>query len=218
MFMKSAIAVIFTLMSISSHAALISTDWKTTNDKLATLDTETGIEWLDLTQTIGKSISTVQSQLDTLYVGWRLPTYDEMKTLAGVLFPVTKNNPDAYYGWTGIQRSEYDTHRVLFGSTGPTNVYGLYQKNGFTNLLGSHDSAVMFFNFQRQTGLTYSSATEAVYLVSDGGTTMSSINNPQLNINNPNAPVNQVAADVSAPLALGVMGLLLLISGSRRKS
>jgi len=44
-----------------------------------------------------------------------------------------------------------------------------------------------------------------VLLVSDGGVTLSSINDPSLNIQNPQAPINQV----SAPL-LGGFGLMTI--------
>jgi hypothetical protein len=63
------------------------------------------------------------------------------------------------------------------------------------------------------------------FLVSDGGLTLSSINDPQLNINNPNAPINQQpeppiippVVNVSSPLmGLSVLGLLC-VALTRRK-
>jgi hypothetical protein len=51
------IAVALLLSATSTQAALVETDWTNTGDALATLDTDTGIEWLDLTQTLGMSIN-----------------------------------------------------------------------------------------------------------------------------------------------------------------
>jgi hypothetical protein len=56
--MKFKITLIALLISATSaHAELVATDWKNTGDGLATLDTATGIEWLDLTQTDNMSIN-----------------------------------------------------------------------------------------------------------------------------------------------------------------
>lgn len=60
-----------------------------------------------------------------------------------------------------------------------------------------------------------------MFLVSDGGTRLSSFNNPMLNINNPKAPVNQVPdalADVPVQAGFGLLGLLMAFGGRRRKS
>lgn len=52
--MNARIAMlILGLMSIQSHAALQSVNWKVAGDNKATLDTNTGIEWLDITETDG---------------------------------------------------------------------------------------------------------------------------------------------------------------------
>ncbi|MGU5713582.1 hypothetical protein [Aeromonas caviae] len=74
----SAFILAVGLISAQTHAAFISTDWKKTNDKLAVIDTNTGIEWLKLQSTRDKTMNTVISQLETTYAGWRLPTYSEV--------------------------------------------------------------------------------------------------------------------------------------------
>lgn len=62
----------------------------------------------------------------------------------------------------------------------------------------------------------YSLSRFGVWLVSDGGTTLTSINNPTLNLNNPKAPINM--ADVSAPAGLAAAGVLMLMLGARRRA
>ncbi|BCV27700.1 hypothetical protein [Shewanella algae] len=39
------------LISAQANAAFVETDWKAQGDGLATLDTDTGIEWLDVSET-----------------------------------------------------------------------------------------------------------------------------------------------------------------------
>lgn len=75
-------------------------------------------------------------------------------------------------------------------------------------------------NYHTGSGLDYKNVHDGVYLVSDGGTTLSSISNPNLNINNPNAPVNQVPdapADVPVNAGFGLLGLALMALGLRRR-
>lgn len=70
------LSTVFALASIAfnANAAFVTTYWQVAGDKKATLDTETGLEWLDLTQTDGKSYSEVSALLSTTLSGWRFPT------------------------------------------------------------------------------------------------------------------------------------------------
>lgn len=205
------------LISTQASAAFVSTDWKTNGDSLATLDTKTGLEWLDLTQTAYKSINQVKSELSTLYVGWRMPTYDEMVILSRNIYPTVISSAFSSPNRTSTYYSGEGSAHVLFGANVPGYYYGSYELNGRTQMFGRNAVAgVMHFNWDWANHLNFSSSYDGVYLVSDGGTTMSSINDPSLNINNPNAPIN--TADVSAPLGLAGAGLLMLMLGARRKA
>lgn len=71
--------VLFAVMCLGAYAhvaeaSFIKTDWQVAGDRKAVLDSTTGIEWLNLTQTNGLSVNQVISQLDTTFKGWRLPT------------------------------------------------------------------------------------------------------------------------------------------------
>lgn len=57
---------------------------------------------------------------------------------------------------------------------------------------------------------------KGTWLVSDGGTTLSSTLSPELNINNPDAPINK-SADVSVHAGFGLLGVLLMAFGIRRR-
>lgn len=68
-------------------------------------------------------------------------------------------------------------------------------------------------NFSSDT--SYSELYSGVFLVSDGGTTLDSINDPSLNTNNPNAPINQ--ASVPLPSSGLLLGLVMAGFGFSRK-
>jgi hypothetical protein len=65
------ILLLAALQCTVANAALQSIHWKNDGDNLVTLDTVTGIEWLDLTVPHGKSIDEESALLQTTYAGWR---------------------------------------------------------------------------------------------------------------------------------------------------
>ncbi|MFQ3188914.1 MAG: hypothetical protein ACI936_000034 [Paraglaciecola sp.] len=216
------------LASMSASAQLISTDWKNTGDKLATLDESTGIEWLDLTQTDGMSIDTAEGLLSSRFEGWRLPTRSEVTELMVNAFPSEKNRVQGAGGW-GITNTttdnEVDNFRLLFGTTyinsNGNYTYGLFKNDpgGDYSVLRSgaydqesDDYISLYSNASWTNDTSYSSTLLGVYLVSDGGTTKSSLNDPSLNANNANAP-----SSVPLPATAALLGLGLLGFGARRK-
>jgi hypothetical protein len=81
----------------AAHATLLSTDWKTAGDNFVTVDTNSKLEWLDLTQTSNHSYNDVVANLGTggLFEGWTLATESDVNTLlthAGVPLPYSLGN------------------------------------------------------------------------------------------------------------------------------
>jgi hypothetical protein len=77
----------------------------------------------------------------------------------------------------------------------------------------NYDDRITLYSNLNATNDTSSSYTAyGVYLVSDGGTTQSSLNDPSLNANNANAP-----SSVPLPATAALLGLGLLGFGARRK-
>jgi hypothetical protein len=222
-FAVSAIA----LGSMSANAELISTDWKNTGDGLATLDESTGIEWLDLTQTDGMSIDAAESLLSSTFAGWRLPTRTEVTQLMINAFPSqTYMQGTGYYTATNTTAdNEVDNFSQLFGITYSNSTLdysmGIFKNNPGENYSVIYsgvrdrrsDEHVGFYLNQYFNNDTNAAASHlGVYLVSDGGTTLSSINDPSLNANNANAP-----ASVPLPATAALLGFGLLGFGARRK-
>lgn len=213
--MKRLLTAALLTLSFASHAELVSTDWKTEGDALATLDTETGIEWMDLSETDGMSINTVLSMTSSggKFEGWRLPTDDEVLTLFDAAFTgtfVTSANTSARKF-----KEQILAFHELFGYTSHNidRAYGLYEKeDGAVKMIGVRNNETIYFEHPDSSYSTaYTNSLYGVFLVSDGGVTFSSINNPALNIMNANSPYN-------VPLAgSGALALLAFGAIARRK-
>lgn len=259
--MKKTIALLAALvitLSTSAHAALQKGDWLVAGDQKVAIDTDTGLEWLTLNNTKGKSINDVVAQLEAggAYEGWRLPTESEVFTLTQKLYGYTvgQNNQDTSYNsgvvweWKGgARQNAILSYANMLGLTSyvqgydgnGTNYtyrsYGLYLNSNPG--VGTQTNQVLFSgvytfrsinsrdHFYAYSGLNHTSYATAdkkyadvgVYLVSDGGLTLSSKLDPQLNANNPNAPINQVSP-VSVPLMSGALLLLLCFRRERQGS
>lgn len=230
--------------SLQSQAALIATDWKAAGDSLATLDTVSGLEWLDLTVTDGYSISKALSEMvaGKPLEGWRLPTHKEVVAMLARQLPAQNYREDETIAsriMYGAESADATQYRTLFGTTyfndawadgGWTGgTHGLYVNDNpdATNLpafvsANVHRSNTGQSNFNLYSinsgtlyHLTYSHSNMGVFLVSDGGVTRSSLLDPTLNINNPAAPINQLVSVPGAVFGLGLLGMGLLL-GRRR--
>ncbi|RKZ67885.1 MAG: hypothetical protein DRQ44_05080 [Gammaproteobacteria bacterium] len=83
---KSVIGMLFiclAVVSFNTSAALVSTNWKTVGDNLITRDTDSGLEWLDLTETTGLSYNDVSSKFSEgeQFAGWSYASITEVREL-----------------------------------------------------------------------------------------------------------------------------------------
>ena len=214
--MKIALISALALSSIAANAEFIKGDWKTAGDSLSVVDSETGIEWLNLAQTDGMSINQVQSQLDSTFEGWRLPTQSEV---AEMMYSMT-----GVSAGTHVTRNGYSTWTIvknIMGETSSGKSYGLHLGDNnslFYSVVESYNSNVygprttISSGYSRAGGDTWSNHNYGVYLVSDGGVTLASINDPAINENNANAPT------VPLPATLGLLSLAMAGLSFRRKS
>ncbi|MEM7304275.1 MAG: hypothetical protein AAF372_01970 [Pseudomonadota bacterium] len=90
---KVACLLVF-FCSTSAHAIFISKDWSSANDNLLTLDTDSGLEWLDWSYTTNRSFSEVSGQFGSggEFEGFRHATLGELNALysnAGFNFPTS---------------------------------------------------------------------------------------------------------------------------------
>lgn len=227
-------------ISTQANAAFVATDWKVQGDAKASLDESTGIEWLDLTETDFKSIQEVQGLLSTTYAGWRFPTAQEVRTMMTSIVGTLVNfagDADGVIYKQGNMLPEVTTFRSLFGHTYSTSGFSFAHISVGNYIDEQGDvvqAGVRFSGYDRGrdnylyqdysvasiTSVTSKHHYYGVFLVSDGGLTLSSKNNPTLNIKNPNSPINQnpeVPADVPVHAGFGLLGLLLMAFGLRRQ-
>jgi hypothetical protein len=223
---KILIASTIAFSSMGANADLIATDWKTTGDSLSTLDEATGIEWLDLTQTMGMSINQVEVLLGSTFSGWRLPTRTEVSEMFYNYSPetssiadnetyeqTTKSNAKSFESYFGSENiSDYNiaslgmylnTDKDSLGGysviyAGVTYGVNSYEVNG-GYIMDSRDLSTVTSTKNSYVG---------VYLVSDGGTTLSSISDPSLNGNNINAPSSVPLPATALLFGLGLTGLM----------
>ena len=84
-------------MSSVAHSALVTQDWMTAGDGYIVLDTNTNLEWLNLTQSSGLSYAYVSTQFGSggQFDGMRYATNDEVIALWSTYFSIDLSS-DAY--------------------------------------------------------------------------------------------------------------------------
>jgi hypothetical protein len=80
------VALTLTLSSVTQALPIQQADAFTAGDNKATLETSTGLIWLDFGLTNNQTFGTTKSLLDSTYAGWRLPTQSEVIHLWNSLF------------------------------------------------------------------------------------------------------------------------------------
>jgi hypothetical protein len=227
-------------LSMTANAELISTDWQYEGDGQAVLNTETGKEWLKLNNTVNKTTEYIVSEMHQggLYSGWRLPTSDEVETLTKAFGFTVMNGTRFYSGTRTSDRDGYNSGLFWESLMGSTDYIADYSQsyvrkwyesigrvsnhNGqevysgtskyYNGYSGDYSMSAVASNYYANPSERRSNKKSGLFLVSDGGTTISSKENPSLNANNPNAPVN---ANVPITGSLALLSISLL--GFRRK-
>jgi hypothetical protein len=103
-------------LSISSaSAALTSADWKIEDDDLLTID-DSGLQWLDLSETVGQSYNAVAAQLvaDGLFEGFRYATVAEVE---GLWDSAREGDNLSYDGWSVDNNGVFDVLAPFWGDT-----------------------------------------------------------------------------------------------------
>lgn len=242
LFNKKTLVLLSSLLIANvAQADLVTGDWISEGDSQVTIDTATGVEWLKLNNTSGMSVNQVIAELgrDGDFEGWRLPTESEVQTLIETVLPQfswngigesTVYSSSAYRGYADTFRSWLGTSGYTFSGDGSANrkswySFGKYlDSNGQVMQTGSyryqkytwgkyeHTASLYDEYYNSDTTIDSISSDRGVFLVSDGGVTLSSINDPTLNVNNPNSP-----AKVSTPFAFGTALLIGMAAVRRRK-
>jgi hypothetical protein len=205
-FTKKITIGLFSLLSFSgaANAELVSSHLNVIGDNLVTVDTSTGLEWLDTSLTRGDKYNDYKAG----GFGFRLPTYEEFETLYINNLTEIENPYVAGSINLGYNSDDFAWMATLF-STNQTEInyeavsIGIYKHE-------RGDVEVFNINASSASGLSVNSGWRissyfykyGVMLVSDGGVSISSINDPS---------INQVSSvPLTSSIALfGLSGLLI---------
>jgi len=143
-------ACIFTLFCTSTNAALIEIDLLSANDAFITRDTTTGLDWLDVTLTINRSVNEVLGGYGGfINMGFRYATTDEVMTLY-MHAPIVNFVSDIPANWPGAE----NLIRLMGATHGSPNDTEWSQ--GFAGLnepsIGSAYAPVIFSNLIESQG------------------------------------------------------------------
>jgi len=96
--MRLIVTSILMLVSIQANAILVEAMYKNHGDGLITIDTETHLQWLDLTETTSMSYDYVGSQFGVggLFQGFRYATEAEFESLIDAIIPSYSGNALGY--------------------------------------------------------------------------------------------------------------------------
>jgi len=221
----AALAMAFQF-SAGANAELISTDFENEGDNLVTLDTDTGLEWLDLSLTRNQTMRNVDSILaGPVNQGvWRLPTEEEVNNLIrSIVFPdTTAENYAGSISTDDLSRIAGVMNMLGISGTSGNTVFsmGLFNSAsgvaaaGFYTIGSNPEGSGNYVAYKEWLAGALTDTTRdtslGVFLVSDGGASFGSLNDA--NISQYQAPT---ISDVPAPAMLSGLGFLLL--GLRRK-
>jgi len=110
---KVALTSITLALSANVNAVIISSDWQLAGDNLITQDTDSGLEWLDLTVTSNMSYNDVSAQLGAGgdYEGWRYATRVEIASL----WDAFGGDSTFYYGLSSHNNGLFDLMAPYIG-------------------------------------------------------------------------------------------------------
>jgi len=224
-------------MSVSAHAELQVKDWKAAGDGLITFDTETGLEWLNLSQTLNNSINTITPLLQSEFAGFAVADKAQIDVMVNTVMPSIFTTEEYYLGRDGsdsnaaspiVDTAESAAFRTFFRDVN-SYTYGAFshdedETGQYTaGLLGNNtwgNGQVAYYDL-RMTDDHYAmghfwgsgyNKHSGVYLVSQGGYSYSSLNDAEMQSIQANA-----LANVPVPVGMGVMALALAGVTARRK-
>lgn len=134
------------LLSFSSNAELVNKDFKIAGDGLTALDTESGLFWMDFSETKLISVNQIQSEFKEggKYEGWRFATTEEVLTLMDNSLGSDYDVIGEYNANNSFSTSnEYHAAKNIINQLGIT--YSSWGKNYITGVVAdpSNDNLLM---------------------------------------------------------------------------
>lgn len=203
------------LTTATANAAFQKTDWKAPGDALVAVDSDTGLEWLNLAATDNKSVAMVRSELATVYAGWRLPTNAEVAAMMSSIFEVPISTLE-FNKVTARSPSHLNNGALRFarmmsnGAITTANHHGFYyDEDGLLRTVGTYLND--YGTYAVIAGL------EHVYAYNDSSV-LTSLNIGGVMLVRDQASIEPEPKPVPVMGGFGVLGALSLLWGARRRS
>lgn len=161
----------------SGQAALISMDWKSVGDNLVTRDTNSGLDWLDLTETNNLSRDFVLTQLvpGGLFEGFRYATSSEVVALwqnlgvdvsAGATGLISGEDPGVLSGANlfGNIWCEFNCTDIPYGVTGITSDQHPSLSYAYNSIGAYYYGTDDYTDYYREGSTYYTTSGAAVYM------------------------------------------------------
>lgn len=215
---KPLIVSLMIMTATTVNAELVSADWQAVNDNKIVLDTDTGIEWLKLSETEGvfPSDFTTLSDSGGIYEGWTIANSDQITAFFYNAFPVMQTNTLEQNGRfipSGMDIQATSEQAIIFAALISNNghtkspsgglrdyAYGFYQGNdGELDIMGTTfaedgDSPILYNGYDIPSP---DPLLIRLFLVRD--------------LNNAN-----ITSNVDSPVLVGIVTLLTMLSFRRK--
>lgn len=225
--MKRTLLVLAAAFSLSANAEIMTTDKSSLNDQKVAFDTESGLEWLKFNKSPGVNVVTMESYLaqpNGAWAGWRFPTVQEVVGLITGNFMTPEefnvNDLKTQYLYTAPKGTYNAADKLLeeMGTIRKTSTRYtstmMFRDNDEVWILhtltrtGADNSSDDYLGLYKVSDSNETSSGYNMLLVSDGGATYSSLNDPVVQ------ELQDAAKDVSLPLggvfAAGLLGAMAL--------
>lgn len=237
---KSAmVALLLGLMlSNSVNAEFQIKDWRVDGDGLISFDTSTGLEWLNLSQTLGMTINTITPHLDAEFEGFMVANKSQVDTMLHHVFPSVMTSRTYYQNHDGassrpaspyVDVDEARQFRTLFREA-DSYTYGVFSHN--EDETGQYTAGMVSSNYGKWEGVAYydlrlndddyawsrfwpgGADQSGVYLISQGGYSYSSKHDEDMQLIQRNAK----HSNVSLPFGVGAFLCGFMLSLLRRRA
>jgi len=152
--------------SAAAHADFIEADWLNEDDGLVTVDSNSGLGWLDLSYTVNVPIDNVVANLDSDYAGWRLATNEEVRQLLKGHFGINSFRKTMLNAATAEQVDDWQYHFGITGNDGRS--YGtIVGDDGGIDMSGTRNSRTVYFQYGRGSNTANAHSYDGVFLVTE---------------------------------------------------
>lgn len=219
----SVVAAFVVAVSFSSQASLVPANYE---GKGTLTDSETGLEWLKLSETMNKSYEQVRSELATTYLGFRFATNAEVEELMYRNFKSmwgTTSNGHYSSGPAWVDVNNFIGNFGYYYSVSALYSYGTYyDEDSILRMAGAYfynGKGAYYYGTEYNTVISPSTAsyTRGHYLVrAESGDNLYSINDPLYDASKNIVPGGP-SVDVPAPFVSVLAGIPLLLAWRRQR-